>query len=125
MFKVRLPEYHYPRNAWRRGIHNAVVERLKQKNINYTKEDKLEIHIRLYFDKGKISFVDVGNRLKDVMDALQGRIGGTKSKHGLLKPIVPNDSQIYRVTIEKCPPPPQSHGMGHLIIKRYSGPNYR
>lgn len=66
----------------------------------------------------KIDWHDVDNRLKDIMDALQGKAGGPKEKR-TLKPIVPNDSQVYKVTIEKRTPPPQSLGFGHLIIKKY------
>ena len=36
-----------------------------------------------------------------------------------LAPIIANDSQIYRVTIEKRHPPKQSRGLGHLVIKNY------
>lgn len=53
------------------------------------------------------------------MGALQGRTGGTK-KRPRLTPIIPNDHQIYRVTIEKMKPPGQSHGMGHLIVRKYN-----
>ena len=40
------------------------------------------------------------NRLKDILDGLQGRAGGPKNK-GMLEPIIPNDRQIYRVIMEK------------------------
>jgi hypothetical protein len=52
------------------------------------------------------------------MDALQGRVGGPKSRRQL-GPIIPNDHQVFKVTIEKMLPPAQSHGMGHMIIKKY------
>lgn len=65
-----------------------------------------------------LSFHDVDNRLKDIMDALQGRAGGSK-KIRRWTPIIPNDKQIYRVTIEKALPPKQSKGLGHLVIIRH------
>ncbi len=37
---------------------------MKETNICYTTEDKLELIIRLYFDKTKLSFIDIDNRLK-------------------------------------------------------------
>ncbi len=40
------------------------------------------------------------------MDAIQGRAGGTKKEHSLVR-IIPNDNQIYKVTIEKRTPPKQ------------------
>ena len=121
---VRLPEYQYPRNAWRVAIHKVVQEKMKGKDVYYTAEDKLELIIRLYFDKTKLQFVDIDNRVKDIMDALQGHVGGTGKKGRLLKPIIPNDSQIYRVVAEKSLPPKQSHGLGHLIIRKYKKQNY-
>jgi len=65
--------------------------------------DKLEVSLRLYFSGDRSTEIhDVDNRLKDCLDALQGRVGGTKTKAGrTLKPIVPNDRQIWRVVVQK------------------------
>ena len=63
-----------------------------------------------------VRFHDVDNRLKDVMDALQGRAGGPKSRRPL-PPIVPNDRQVRRVVVEKMVAPKQSGGSGHLTIR--------
>jgi len=49
---------------------------MKETNVRYTTEDKLELVIRLYFDKTKLPLMDIDNRLKDIMDALQGHVGG-------------------------------------------------
>jgi hypothetical protein len=54
------------------------------------------------------------------MDALQGRAGGSK-KIRTLSAIIPNDSQIFRIIIEKSLPPKQSKGYGHLILTKYGG----
>ncbi len=93
--------------------------------IRYTPKDKLEIYLRLYFREPDLSRIDVDNRLKDVMDALQGQVGGAGKKRPRPKRILPNDSQIYRVTVEKALPPKQSHELGHLTIGKYRGPTYR
>jgi Holliday junction resolvase RusA-like endonuclease len=61
---------------------------------------------------------DVDNRLKDILDALQGRAGGPKSTRKL-KAIIPNDSQVFCVTVEKLPAPWQSHGLGHVRVTKY------
>ena len=116
---IRLPEYKHPRNSWRCAINKVVVDAMKEKNVIYTSKDKLEIIICLYFDESKLKVVDIDNRLKDIMDALQGHVGGKGKKKRGLKPIIPNDSQIYRVIAEKCLPPKQSHRIGHLIIRKY------
>ncbi len=122
---VRLPKYHAPRNEWRREVRQAVRLRMREEKIRYTPKDKLEIYLRLYFNEPKLSLSDVDNRLKDVMDAVQGQVGGGGKKLRRTKRIIRNDSQIYRVTVEKAPPPKQSHELGHLTIKKYQGPTYR
>ena len=128
--KVRLPVYpvtpkHHkqpvsPKEKWRYQIYRALRKEMKDLGVTYRPQDKVEIYVRLYFDGGKLRMTDVDNRLKDVMDALQGRARGRK-----LQPILPNDSQVYRVTVEKTDTHPASHGRGHLIISRYRGPSFR
>ena len=118
VIKVRVPPYRPPRYVWRRLIHQTVVRELRNGDLTYLPSDRLEINVRLYLDETSIFHHDVDNRLKDILDALQGRAGGSKKVHKL-KPIIPNDNQVYKVSIEKVLPPPQSHGLGYLVIKRY------
>ena len=115
---VRIPPYQHPRNAWRKSIHAEAVKVAQTHGVSYQAEDKLELIITLYLDETEIRFHDVDNRLKDIMDALQGRAGGPKVERQM-RPIIPNDYQVFRVSIEKIIPPGQSHNMGHLKIKRY------
>ena len=116
---VRLPAYQAPRNKWRRAIHAEVLRELKDANLRYSREDRLEIQIGLYLGKNSLQIHDVDNRLKDIMDALQGRAGGPKSKHRFRR-IIQNDAQVYRVVIEKSNPPRQARGRGHLTIRKYA-----
>jgi hypothetical protein len=116
--KVRLPRYESPRNEWRKKLHTSIMTALKNKGIEYTRDQKLELNITLYLEEPHIEFHDVDNRLKDIMDSLQGRMGGSK-KEQIFERIIPNDRQIYKVTIEKKQPPIQSHGLGHLLIRKY------
>ena len=116
--KVRVPPYRPQRYEWRKLIHQTIVRELKNGDLTYLPSDRLEINVRLYLDKKSILHHDLDNRLKDILDALQGRAGGSKKVHKL-KLIIPNDNQVYKVSIEKVLPPPQSHGLGHLVIKRY------
>ena len=76
------------------------------------------MEVLFYFKGTALSFHDVDNRLKDVMDALQGRFGGPKSKKQK-DPIISNDRQIFKVTVEKKRSPKQSKGKGHLTIRKY------
>ncbi len=116
--KVRLPEYVSPRLKWRKLIYDVVMKKFEESGISYTKNDKLELNVTLYLNNPGILSHDVDNRLKDIMDALQGRIGGSK-KIQKFRPLIPNDNQIYRVIMEKLLPPRQSHGLGHLVIRKY------
>ncbi len=116
--RVRIPPYRAPRNAWRRSLNALTGQRQKQAGIWYRESDRLEVHIRLYMDTRSLRSHDVDNRLKDILDALQGRAGGSKRVR-LLPAIVPNDRQIYRVSIEKGLAPWQSHGLGHLVIRKF------
>ena len=43
--KIRLPMYAYPRNAWRRKIHQAVSAALEKADIRYTAKDRFELTI--------------------------------------------------------------------------------
>ncbi len=115
---VRIPPYQHPRNVWRKLIHSEAIEVAQVCGVCYQPEDKLELAVTLYLDESGLHFHDVDNRLKDIMDALQGRVGGPKSKRKL-PPIIPNDHQVFRASIEKMLPPKQSHGMGHLKIRKY------
>lgn len=115
----RIPPYRIPRNGWRRLIHTAAMEAQRRVGVKYTDMDRLEVEVRLYLDDGAIDWNDVDNRLKDVLDALQGRAGGPKAVRSVV-PLIPNDRQIYRVVIEKCAPLAQSHGLGHVTIRRLS-----
>ncbi|HXG52181.1 MAG TPA: hypothetical protein VNN77_12350 [candidate division Zixibacteria bacterium] len=114
-FKIRLPSYVHPRLAWR----EAIYRQAKLVGAVYRAEDKLEVIVRLYLEGGALLTHDVDNRLKDILDALQGRIGGSKAIRRFV-PIIPNDNQVYRVVIEKLAPPAQSHGLGHLIVRKYA-----
>jgi len=117
---ARIPCYRGPRNAWRRAVHREAWLVKESQGLAYGPGDHLEIVVRLYLEDAALTCHDVDNRLKDVLDALQGRAGGSK-RRPTLPPIIPNDSQVYRVVIEKGLPPKQSGGLGHLTIRRFAG----
>ena len=115
--RVRIPEYQYPRLRWRHALQERVRQKQRRLGIEYAKSDRLEIVVRLYFRQPALEKHDLDNRLKDILDALQGRISGPKRIRPQ-NPIIPNDSQIFRIIAEKSAPPRQSHGHGHLTIRR-------
>jgi hypothetical protein len=77
------------------------------------------VQIRFHFRYPKLTVLDIDNRLKEVFDALQGFIGD-KGKHGILKKIIPDDNQIYRVVAEKrLPPKGKRDALSTIVIRRY------
>jgi hypothetical protein len=119
-FKIhfRIPPYVTPRNDWRRLIYDAARTEMQARRVTYRSDDRLAVTLVLYFERVAIRFHDVDNRLKDVLDALQGRMGGPKAmrRH---QPLIPNDSQVFRVAVTKMLPPPQSHSLGHVTITKH------
>lgn len=117
---IRIPAYETPRNTWRQKIHRIASLEAEKADVSYRPTDKLELKVRLYLKEGPLFSHDLDNRLKDIMDALQGRAGGSKKIH-TLSAIIPNDSQVFRIIIEKSLPPKQSKGFGHLLMNKYMG----
>ena len=117
----RLPAYVAPRNVWRGLIYDAAQTAMKIKEVNYDPTDALAVEIILYLRKSAFAVHDVDNRLKDVLDALQGRMGGPKAIRRYA-PLIYNDNQVCSVVIRKMLPPPQSHTLGHVTIRQYRIP---
>ena len=86
----RLPPYLSPRNDWRKRIHKLALEAVHTRNITLLESDQLQIDVTLYLENSALKFHDVDNRLKDIMDALQGRVGGTERKQILEPPPPPS-----------------------------------
>jgi len=118
MFEVQIPPYVSPHLKWRGLVRDVVQAAQREKGIVYGPSDHLELRIRLYLEGGALEIHDVDNRLKDLMDALQGRMGGSK-KIKPLSPVIKNDRQVWRVVIEKSEVPRKIPGLGgHLTVRR-------
>jgi len=115
--KFRLPEYEGPRNAWRRNIYQAATKAVKKQRASFPENAKLSVEVKLYLRGRALEIHDVDNRLKDILDALQGRMGGSKAVRKF-EPIILNDRQVYRVIVNKSAPPGQSHGLGHVAVSK-------
>jgi Holliday junction resolvase RusA-like endonuclease len=114
-----LPNFMKDAEAWRRAIHAAVVRVQDQGKVRYSATDKLQVDIRFHLQNPKLTILDLDNRLKDVFDALQGFIG-EKGKSGALRPIIPDDNQIYRLIAEKrLAPKANRSALGTITIRRY------
>jgi Holliday junction resolvase RusA-like endonuclease len=114
--KFRLPEYVSPRNTWRRKIYTAALEVVNKLGVSYPEDAKLAVEVKLYLRGRALEIHDVDNRLKDILDALQGRMGGSEAIRKFV-PIIRNDRQVFSVVITKSSPPQQSHGLGHVLVK--------
>jgi Holliday junction resolvase RusA-like endonuclease len=121
---IYIPAYNRTRNDWRRLIHAEVIKSQRKSPVRYEAGDRLEVQCRLYLNTWALAHHDVDNRLKDILDALQGRAGGPKNKRTLAA-IIPNDRQIYRVIIEKFPCQEGSDGWGVVTIRRLPSANIR
>ncbi len=115
---VTLPGYVRNRAQWRRRIHATVLRAAEKAGVRYDPADSFEVVVLLYLKKGKrLAIHDLDNRLKDILDALQGRFGRSKSPHRLIE----NDSKVYRILMEKQKIP-KGFGYnagGRLMIRPY------
>ena len=81
-----------------------------------------EVEVLLYMTRGKRHDIhDVDNRLKDILDALQGRFRGSDGKKLRL---IANDNKICKAIIEKRPTPKvfknkKENAGGRIVIRPY------
>ena len=113
---VRLPAYARPRNEWRRRVHSAVLEALARRGVGYSDADRLELRLTLALEGRPLAVHAIDERVKDVIDALGGRIAGPRSTRRIA-PIV-EDDQIARIVLENSAR--RSRGsLGELAVSRY------
>jgi Holliday junction resolvase RusA-like endonuclease len=116
--EITLPAYQRDRSAWRRAILETIRDAGDAAAVTFDPEQSFEVVVLLYMTKGKRHDIhDVDNRLKDILDALQGRFKGSRSA----RPLIANDRKVCRVLIEKQENPKllgDSSG-GRLLIRPY------
>jgi Holliday junction resolvase RusA-like endonuclease len=121
---AKLPGYQSARYEWRRKILKNVRAAQADRVVKYDSESRFEVIVLLYLRKGKRHDIhDVDNRLKDILDALQGRFGGSKTTRSKTR-LFDNDRQVSRVVIEKQPIPKNldDDAGGRIMIRAY-GPS--
>lgn len=117
---AKIPNFMSDSVAWRKAIYAAVSEAQRREGVQYSATDKLQVEIRFHLQGRKLTILDLDNRLKDVGDALQGFIYDKGT--GGLKPIIPNDNQIYRFVAEKrLPSKSDREALSTITIRRCSG----
>lgn len=98
--RTSLPTYQKDRQRWRKEILANVREAAARSGVEYDDDDLLDVQVLLYLTRGKRHDIhDVDNRLKDILDALQGRFRGYSSKKD--RRLIANDNKICRAVIEK------------------------
>jgi Holliday junction resolvase RusA-like endonuclease len=119
---ARIPNYVPDGVAWKRAIYRAVTKAQRDKGVQYSGNDKLDVEVCFHLHGHKLTKLDLDNRLKAVGDALQGFISdkGKLTKGRKRKPIIPNDNQIYRLTAEKrLPAKLDRDALSTISIRRY------
>lgn len=111
-----LPAYLPPRNEWRRRVHAAVLEAQTFRGVGYRESDQLELRVSL-FGARDLDIHEVDERVKDIADALEGRIAGRRSRRRIA-PIV-SSGQIQRVILEKDTRTVRGRPLGLITIARY------
>jgi Holliday junction resolvase RusA-like endonuclease len=116
---VRIPSFETGVLAWRKKIHEAIAKIQKRGKVRYGENDKLEVEVCLYLTNPQLTKLDLDNRAKTILDALQGFMLD-KGKGGLPW-IIPNDDQIYRLIIEKrLPPKANLAALSKIEIRGYN-----
>jgi len=113
-----LPAYTSPRNEWRRRVHAAVLEAQTSRGVGYHESDRLELRIVLFLAQRALDIHEIDERIKDIVDALGGRIAGPRSQRRIA-PIVPLPDQIRRIILEKDTRSVRGRPLGQLTIARY------
>jgi hypothetical protein len=102
--RTLLPTYQKDRQRWRKQILANVCQEATRRGVQYDDDDLLDVEVLLYLTRGKRHDIhDVDNRLKDILDALQGRFRGYAPKED--RRLIANDNKICRAVIEKRPTP--------------------
>jgi hypothetical protein len=85
--------------------------------VGYQDADRLEIRISLALDGRPLDVHEIDERVKDIVDALGGRIAGPRSRRRIA-PIV-SDGQIRRIVLERASRRGRGRALGELAISRY------
>jgi len=113
-----LPAYTSPRNEWRRRVHAAVLEAQTSRGVGYHESDRLELRVVLFLASRALDIHEIDERIKDIVDALGGRIAGPRSQRRIA-PIVPLPDQIRQIILEKDTRSVRGRPLGQLTIARY------
>lgn len=115
---VALPGYTRPRNEWRRRVHASVLDAQTRRGVGYRDADRVEVRVTLFLGERPLDLHEIEERVKDVIDALEGRIAGPRSRRRIA-PIIPSPDQIQRIVLERSGGRGRRGALGELAISRY------
>ena len=98
-------------------MHAAVLEAQTFRGVGYRESDRLEMRVTLHLGQRTLDVHEIDERVKDIVDALEGRIAGRRSRRRIA-PIV-SSGQIQRIILEKDARIPRGRPLGLLSISRY------
>ena len=98
-------------------MHAAVLEAQTFRGVGYRESDRLELRVSLFLGARALDVHETDERVKDIIDALEGRIAGRRSRRRIA-PIVAA-GQILRLIIEKDARVPRGRPLGLLTLSRY------
>ena len=98
-------------------MHAAVLEAQTFRGVGYRESDLLELRVSIFLGPRLLDLHEIDERIKDVVDALEGRIAGRRSRRRIA-PIV-NTGQVRRVILEKDTRTLRGRPYGILTIARY------
>lgn len=87
------------------------------RGVGYRESDQLELRVSLYLGQRSLDVHELDERVKDIVDALEGRIAGRRSRRRIA-PIV-STGQVKRIVLEKDTGMPRGRPLGVLTIARY------
>ena len=113
---VQLPPFD-PKDwkTWRTRVFESLEAEAIARHVSWRDDEPLELDVRIPVD-GNVTFRDVDNLLKHVLDAMQGQLGQPKKERKRTGPVA-NDRQVYRLVAEKVDA--AMVPLGHLALWRY------
>ena len=99
-------------------MHSAVLDAQTSRGVGYRESDRLELRIALFLGQRPLDIHEIDERVKDILDALGGRIAGPRSRRRIA-PIIPLPDQIRRIILEKDTRSLRGRPLGQLTISRY------
>ena len=98
-------------------MHAAVLEAQTFRGVGYRESDQLELRVAIFLGQRPLDVHEVDERVKDIVDALEGRIAGRRSRRRIA-PIV-STGQLRRLILEKDTRQLRGRPFGILSISRY------